>query len=137
MTTYTGYIRSDRKVRYISTNEYLRENKHKNTLNTSHLYDNEDACEICEKNSADFNCDKCGNCICGNLTCSMQFPHYYGTVYYVCNCCVNTIEQKLMLQIDLGKLTLLKDKIQTGNTRTNSRNNSVCSISTGSSNNDS
>jgi len=82
----------------------------------------DDVCESCEINTPQYSCNKCGNGICEDEECSMQFPHYSNTTYFVCKRCVDTISLKLVLQIDLGKLELLKEKIRTGTTC-----NSVCS----------
>jgi hypothetical protein len=88
-------------------------------------YNDDDACQMCETNIPLYNCNKCGECICDDDTCSMKFPHYSNTTYFVCMNCVNLISLKLVLQIDLGKLELLKEKIRTGSTC-----NSVCSSRT-------
>lgn len=87
--------------------------------------DDDDTCQMCETNIPLYNCNKCGECICDDDTCSMKFPHYSNTTYFVCVNCVNVISLKLVLQIDLGKLELLKEKIRTGTTC-----NSVCSSRT-------
>lgn len=84
-----------------------------------------DVCDSCEINIPQYSCNKCGNSICEAEDCSMQFPHYSNTTYFVCKYCVDTISLKLVLQIDLGKLELLKEKIRTGTTC-----NSVCSSRT-------
>lgn len=90
----------------------------------------DDTCQMCETNIPLYNCNKCGECICDHDNCSMKFPHYSNTTYFVCVKCVNVISLKLVLQIDLGKLELLKEKIRTGSTcnsvsssRTTSRSN--------------
>ena len=85
----------------------------------------DDVCESCEINTPQYSCNKCGNGICEDDECSMQFPHYSNTTYFVCKRCVDTISQRLIIQIDLGKLELLKEKIRTGTTC-----NSVCSSRT-------
>jgi hypothetical protein len=87
--------------------------------------DDDDTCQMCETNIPLYNCNKCGECICEDDNCGMKFPHYYNTTYFVCMNCVNAISLKLVLQIDLGKLELLKEKISTGTTC-----NSVCSSRT-------
>ena len=86
-------------------------------------------CGICDLNKSFYNCNKCGNCICDNEECCLIFPHYYNTLYYVCKNCFERISLKLILQIDLGKIELLKNKIRNGTTysspcssRSNSRN---------------
>jgi hypothetical protein len=84
--------------------------------------DYDDVCERCETNTPQYNCNKCGNSICDDEECSMKFPHYSNTTYFVCMNCADTISLKLVLLIDLGKLKLLKEKIRTGTTC-----NSVCS----------
>jgi len=87
--------------------------------------EHDDTCQMCETNIPLYNCNKCGECICDDDTCCMKFPHYSNTTYFVCVNCVNVISMKLVLQIDLGKLELLKEKIRTGSTC-----NSVCSSRT-------
>lgn len=87
--------------------------------------DDDDTCQMCGTNIPLYNCNKCGECICEDENCGMKFPHYYNTTYFVCMNCVNAISLKLVLQIDLGKLELLKEKIRTGSTC-----NSVCSSRT-------
>jgi hypothetical protein len=82
----------------------------------------DDVCESCHTNTPLYSCNKCGNGICDDEECAMTFPHYSNTTYFVCKSCVDTISLKLILEIDLGKLELLKEKIRTGTT-----SNSVCS----------
>ena len=88
-------------------------------------YDDDDACDNCKTNIPQYNCNKCGNSICDDEECSMKFPHYSNTTYFVCMSCADTISLNLVLLIDLGKLKLLKEKIRTGTTC-----NSVCSSRT-------
>ena len=85
----------------------------------------DDVCESCHTNTPLYSCNKCGNGICDNEECAMTFPHYSNTTYFVCKRCVDTISLKLILEIDLGKLELLKEKIRTGSTC-----NSACSSRT-------
>ena len=101
--------------------------------------DYDDVCDSCETNTSQYNCNKCGNSICDDEECSVKFPHYSNTTYFVCMNCFDTISLKLVLLIDLGKLKLLKDKIRTGTTcnsvcssRTTSRSRSSCSYNTNS-----
>ena len=89
------------------------------------IYDSDDNCEVCEKNYPRYNCNTCAKSICGEDKCCITFPHYHNTTYFVCTSCTDAISLKLILQIDLGKLILLKEKIRTGTTC-----NSVCSSRT-------
>ncbi len=89
------------------------------------FYDSDDICEVCETNTPQYNCNKCARSICGEEECCITFPHYRNTTYFVCMSCANEISMKLILQIDLGKLILLKEKIRTGTTCS-----SVCSSRT-------
>jgi len=91
------------------------------------IYDQDDICEVCELNTPHYNCNKCARSICGEEECCITFPHYGKTTYFVCMSCANEISMKLILQIDLGKLILLKEKIRTGTTCS-----SVCSSRTSS-----
>jgi hypothetical protein len=85
----------------------------------------DDVCESCQLNTPQYSCNKCGNGICDDVECSMKFPHYSNTTYFVCMSCADTISLNLVLLIDLGKLKLLKEKIRTGSTC-----NSACSSRT-------
>lgn len=121
--------KSPRYFEYAS-NEYHTVNQRDKCLKSRYGvyadYDEcDDVCESCEINTPLYSCNKCGNGICDDNKCSMQFPHYSNTTYFVCKHCVDTISLKLVLQIDLGKLELLKEKIRTGTTC-----NSVCSSRT-------
>jgi len=86
----------------------------------------DDVCERCEINTPQYSCNKCGNGICDDAECSMKFPHYSNTTYFVCMGCADAISVKLVLLIDLGKLELLKEKIRTGTTC----NSACCSRTT-------
>jgi hypothetical protein len=89
------------------------------------VYDDDDICEVCEISTPHYNCNKCARSICGEGECCITFPHHKNTTYFVCMSCTNEISIKLILQIDLGKLVLLKEKIRSGTTC-----NSVCSSRT-------
>ena len=100
------------------------------------VYDQDDICEVCKINTPYYNCNKCAQSICGEDECCLTFPHYGNTTYFVCMSCANAISLKLILQIDMGKLILLKEKIRTGTTcssvcssRTTSRSYSTNTIS--------
>jgi len=110
--------------------EYPEFDQYKKVYSYDEIYnynDEDDICEICEISTPQYNCNRCANSICGGDDCSITFPHYCNTTYFVCMDCANIISQKLILQIDLGKLVLLKEKIRTGTT-----SNSVCSSRTNS-----
>jgi hypothetical protein len=111
---YVEYAGKDNHIRLVSRYGYVD-------------YDNcqDDICESCHTNTPLYSCNKCGNGICDDEACAMTFPHYSNTTYFVCNRCVDAISLKLILEIDLGKLELLKEKIRTGTTC-----NSVCSSRT-------
>ena len=104
----------------------------------SYDYDvNHDVCGNCEAKPPQYSCNKCGNGICDDDECSMKFPHYSNTTYFICMSCVDIVSLKLVLLIDFGKLELLKEKIRTGTTcnsvcssRTTSRSRSSCSNNT-------
>tara|TARA_B110000879_G_C11183387_1_gene519793 strand:- start:10173 stop:10715 length:543 start_codon:yes stop_codon:yes gene_type:complete len=102
--------------------------KNRGYYNDTSYDDDDDVCEMCDINTTLYNCNKCGDSICDDNNCCMKFPHYYNTTFFVCMNCVDSISLKLILQIDLGKLELLKEKIRTGSTC-----NSVCSSRTNSS----
>jgi len=44
----------------------------------------------------------------------MSFPHKYNSLYIICNTCSSEIEKKFRpgLVMDMGKLSLLKQKIK-------------------------
>ena len=112
---YSEYPEFDQYTKIYSYDEMYNYNK------------DDDVCEICEISTPQYNCNRCATSICGGADCCITFPHYCNTTYFVCMSCANTISQKLILQIDLGKLVLLKEKIRTGTT-----SNSVCSSRTNS-----
>ena len=112
------------------TLQYVEHGGSNNHINLVNKYDeyydyDDDVCESCQINTTLYSCNKCGNGICDDVECSLIFPHYHNTTYFVCKSCVDTISQNLILQIDLGKLELLKEKIRSGTTC-----NSVCSSRT-------
>ena len=90
-------------------------------------------CEMCnEKNSTEW-CNKCGVGICDNNECVLKFPHRGNTIYSICSSCRDEIDAKLIPLIDLGKLSLLKERIRTNSTARSPRSLSVSSTSTNSS----
>ena len=91
---------------------------------------NDDFCDVCETKRPPYNCNKCGNSICGQTQCCMTFPHYSNTTYFVCTGCVDKISLRLVVLIDLGKLKLLKEKIRTGSTYSSVCSSRTTSIST-------
>jgi len=107
-----------------STNENSRifMSRYGKNLDYDDYDDYDDCCEECQVNTSLYNCNKCARSICDAAECCVTFPHYYNTTYFICNGCFDEISLKLTLQIDLGKLELLKEKIRTGTTC-----NSVCS----------
>ena len=120
---------SPRYFEYTSNESHTVNQQHNGLVSRYGIYTDydecDDVCESCEINIPQYSCNKCGNGICDDEECSMKFPHYSNTTYFVCKHCVDTISLKLVLQIDLGKLELLKEKIRTGTTC-----NSVCSSRT-------
>lgn len=81
----------------------------------------EDLCNICETKSNLLTCDKCGEGVCNNDGCSMLFPHYFNTLFVICNDCNVTISKKFKLVIDLSKIRLLKQKIENNQCRRHSK----------------
>ena len=88
--------------------------------------DDKELCSICEIKEFTTECDKCGDVLCGEEGCCMIFPHHKTSTYAICQRCTAQINAKLIVLIDLGKLTILKKKIETGDTYANngSRSNS-------------
>lgn len=71
-----------------------------------------DKCYECNQDKMILQCDKCGNSICTSSKCSVLFPHYFNTIFAVCNSCRLDIECKLKISVDVEKLRLLKKKIK-------------------------
>lgn len=40
-------------------------------------------------------CNHCSNINCGNLSCSIIFPHSNNTIYIICKKCYTSIENKM------------------------------------------
>jgi hypothetical protein len=77
----------------------------------SKLLEEEEMCNECNTTTIIHTCNKCGNGVCSSPICGWIFPHKYQTNYIICNSCAETINQKLIVLIDYGKLSLLKRKI--------------------------
>ena len=71
-----------------------------------------DECNECNEVKTILQCNKCGNSICTSRKCSLLFPHYFNSIFAVCNSCRLDIEGKLKISIDVEKLKLLKKKIK-------------------------
>jgi len=100
-----------------------------------------DPCDMCDAANITESCNKCCRGVCDDNICSLKFPHRGGTSFIVCATCVEEIDNKLILLIDLGKLKLLKNHIRTNSTSRSPRSSprsprssSVSSTSTISSN---
>lgn len=90
-------------------------------------------CEMCNESNSTEWCNKCGVGICDNNECVLKFPHRGNTTYSICSNCTKDINAKLIPLIDLGKLSLLKERIRTNSTARSPRSLSVSSTSTNSS----
>lgn len=90
-------------------------------------------CEMCNENNSTEWCNKCGVGICDKNECVLKFPHRGNTIFSICSSCTKEIDAKLIPLIDLGKLSLLKERIRTNSTARSPRSLSVSSISTSSS----
>lgn len=58
-------------------------------------------------------CNRCGEGICSKSACSLDFPHYYDTIFVICHTCFNYINNKLVIHSNPDDLKLLKQKINT------------------------
>ena len=59
----------------------------------------------------DMFCVECSETVIQNILNEFSFEHYNST-YYICNKCFTNIDKKLVKQIDLSQLRLLKIKIK-------------------------
>lgn len=75
------------------------------------IYNTVEKCNECDDSTIEELCDKCGNGVCNNESCSWLFPSYNKTNCILCISCFNTIDKKLTVLIDDNKLQLLKKKI--------------------------
>ena len=84
-----------------------------------------DICSQCKERCDIVSCNKCGEAVCNKNRCSSLFPHYNNTIYAVCYSCSKEIADKMSLVIDLNKLSLLKNKIKSGNTSSDQKQSSM------------
>lgn len=77
------------------------------------IHNTVDKCNECDVSTIEELCNKCGNGVCKNESCSWLYSSYNKTNCILCISCFNTIDKKLTLLIDHGKLQLLKKKIHT------------------------
>lgn len=75
-----------------------------------------DMCDVCDTYEVFDGCEKCGTGVCNSAQCCSIFPHRCNTEYIICKRCVDEIEEKLVMLIDLGKLRILKQRIHNGTT---------------------
>ena len=88
------------------------------------LHGNDDVCTSCSAALVVDGCKRCGDGVCGNDACCLSFPDRNQTTFIVCNTCSYKIDKKLKLVIDMGKIELLKQKIQQSTTIKQRRSNS-------------
>ena len=81
------------------------------------LFGEDDICNECHNSLLVDCCNKCGNGVCDNDTCSMVFPDKFNKKYFICKHCVDDINKDLHLLIDMGKIELLKKKIKEETTK--------------------
>lgn len=74
-------------------------------------FEKKDKCNECDENEIKECCNKCGEGVCLTEYCCQIFPHYNDSLYIICRGCSIDIEKKLHLQLNLGELRLLKQKI--------------------------
>ena len=84
-----------------------------------------DICSQCKERCDIVSCNKCGEAVCNKNRCSSLFPHYNNTIYAVCYSCSKEIADKMSLVIDLNKLSLLKNKIKSGDTSCEQKQSSM------------
>jgi hypothetical protein len=81
------------------------------------LYGEDDICSRCDNELWNKCCNKCGDCVCTKDTCCMIFPDKFNTTFVVCKRCIDSIDAKLQLVIDMGKIECLKQKIKSAKTK--------------------
>ncbi len=84
-----------------------------------------DICSQCKERCDIVSCNKCGEAVCNKNRCSSLFPHYNNTIYAVCYSCSKEIADKMNLVIDLNKLSLLKNKMKSGDTSCEQKQSSM------------
>ncbi len=89
------------------------------------MYGSSDICINCTTEMIEECCNKCGDGVCANEKCCMIFPDRHNTLFIICNNCIEIIDNKLYLLIDMGKLEPLKQKILESKTVTQMRMHST------------
>lgn len=84
-----------------------------------------DLCNVCNEKCYLLICNKCGDGVCSNDKCSTIFPHYFNSLFVICNDCNVSISKKIKLEIDLSKIHLLKKKIENNQCRRHSKDRLV------------
>jgi hypothetical protein len=77
-------------------------------------------CTICEDKEFTTQCDKCGDVVCNDTNCCFTYSLENSDLYVLCNICLSKINAKLRVDIDIGKIAALKQKIKDGETYVNS-----------------
>ena len=96
-----------------------KDNINYDIIKSYQFLDEKDICNECNEVKKIILCNKCGNSICTSSKCCIIFPHYFDTLFAVCNDCRLEVEGKLKILIDFEKLKLLKKKIKKYKNRKN------------------
>jgi|UniRef100_A0A6C0LWH4 hypothetical protein len=73
-------------------------------------------CTICEEQEFSELCDKCGDVVCADTNCCFTYSLENSDTYVLCKICLSKINAKLRVEIDIGKISTLKQKIKDGTT---------------------
>ena len=60
----------------------------------------DDLCSICKFAIIYECCNKCGDAVCNRNNCCETFPHYYNTLFTICNKCISKIDKNLHTLIE-------------------------------------
>lgn len=82
-------------------------------------------CTICEENEFSEQCDKCGDVVCADTNCCFTYLLEKSGTYVLCNICLTKINAKLRVEIDIGKISTLKQKIKDGTTYVSSSKRTI------------
>lgn len=52
-------------------------------------------------------CNKCGEGVCNNDTCSDTYPHYHNTFYVICRKCFHSVNNRLYVLVDNETIPLV------------------------------
>lgn len=85
------------------------------------LFGDDNVCTCCNDAIINDCCNKCGDGVCAKESCCIIFPDRGNTTYNICKTCIDKIDSKFHLLIDMGKIEPLKKKIELSQTKMQQR----------------